>query len=146
MFIKLLRDDCHKQAVLISERRDDLNQCTPCTGKPDQHVTCFSQSVRVWLSTIHISRGPRLANFHESQIDLDGSHRCRETRIPDYIPNTSADRSAGLHPVSLPLTTSEAVGLSQTSVDNKLLGLLGPYTSMRLVRSIHARGGQHIGP
>jgi hypothetical protein len=52
----------------------------------------------------------------------------------------------GPHLVSLPLTASEAIGLSQDYVDNKLLGLLGPYTSMRSVRSIIARGGQPIGP
>jgi hypothetical protein len=23
--------------LLISESRDDLNRCTPCRGKPDQH-------------------------------------------------------------------------------------------------------------
>jgi hypothetical protein len=37
------------------------------------------------------------------------SHCSREKGIPDYIPNTSADRSVGLHPVSLPLTTIEVV-------------------------------------
>jgi hypothetical protein len=93
-----------------------------------------------------ISRGPHIATFHESPTDLDGSHCSWETGIPDYIPTTSADRSTGPHPVSLPLTASEAVGLSQASVDDMLLGLLGPYTSMQSVRSIHARGGQHIGP
>jgi hypothetical protein len=52
----------------------------------------------------------------------------------------------GLHPISLPLIVSEAVGLSQDSVDDKLLGLLGPYIRMRSIRSILARGGEPIGP
>jgi hypothetical protein len=52
----------------------------------------------------------------------------------------------GPHLVSLSLIASEVVGLSQASVDNRLLGLLDPYTTMRSVRSIFARGGQHIGP
>jgi hypothetical protein len=47
----------------------------------------------------------------------------------------------GPNPVSLPLTANEAVGLSQASVDDMLLGLLDPYTSMWSVRSILARGG-----
>jgi hypothetical protein len=45
-----------------------------------------------------------------------------------------ADRSTGPHPVSLPLSTKESVGLRQVYVNDKLLGLLGPYTSMRSVR------------
>jgi hypothetical protein len=45
--IKLLRDDCHKQAVLISESRGDSNLCTPYRGKPDQHATRFPRSVHV---------------------------------------------------------------------------------------------------
>jgi hypothetical protein len=99
-------------------------------GKPDQHATCFPRSICVWYSIVRISRGPRIATFRESSIDLDGSHCSRETGIADYIPSTPADRSMGLHPISLPLTASEAVGLSQDSVNDKLLSLLGPYTSM----------------
>jgi hypothetical protein len=30
--------------LLISESRGDLNQCTPCRGKPDQHDTCASHA------------------------------------------------------------------------------------------------------
>jgi hypothetical protein len=129
-FIKLLCDDCHKQTVLIFESRGDSNRCTPYRGKPNQYATHFSCSVYVWPSTIHISCGPRIATFRESSTDLDGSHCSREKGIPDYIPSTPVDRSTGPHIVSLPLTPSEAVGLSQDFIDDKLLGLLGPYTSM----------------
>jgi hypothetical protein len=52
----------------------------------------------------------------------------------------------GPHLVSLPLIASEAVDLSQASVDDKLLGLLSPYISMRSTCSILARGGQPISP
>jgi hypothetical protein len=67
--------------LLISESRGDLNRCTPYRGKPNQHVTRFSRSVRVWSSTICISRGPRIAIFHESPTDLDGSHCSREKEL-----------------------------------------------------------------
>jgi predicted DCC family thiol-disulfide oxidoreductase YuxK len=30
--------------LLISESRGDSNRCTPCMGKPDQHVTYASHS------------------------------------------------------------------------------------------------------
>jgi hypothetical protein len=86
----------------ISESHDDLNRCTPCSGKSDQHATHFTRSVRVWPSTICIPRDPHIATFHELSTDLDGSHCSRETGIPDYIPSMPADRSVGPHPVSLP--------------------------------------------
>jgi hypothetical protein len=47
--------------------------------------------------------------------------------IPDYISSTPADQSVGPHPVSLLLSTKEVVALSQTSIDSRLLGLLGTY-------------------
>jgi hypothetical protein len=132
--------------ILISESRGDSNRCTPCRGKSNQHTARFPPSVYVWPSTIRISRGPCIATFCESPTDLDGSNCSRETGIPDYIPNTPTDRSAGPHPVSLPLMVSEAIGLSQASVDDRLLGLLSPYNSMLSVCSILAHGGQPIGP
>jgi hypothetical protein len=84
-------------------------------------------SVRVWSQSICISHGEPIATFRELPTDLDGSHYSREKGIPDYIPNTSADPSMGSHPVSLILSTKEVVGLSQTFVDSRPLGLSGLY-------------------
>jgi hypothetical protein len=61
----------------------------------------------------HILRGQRIATFHEPPTDLDGSHCSREKGLPTQ---STARR-----------LTNEAVGLSQASVDDKLLDLLGPY-------------------
>jgi hypothetical protein len=72
--LSCLCDDCHKQAVLISESRVDLNQCTSYRKKPDQHATCIPRSARVWSQTIRISRGQRIASFRGSSTYLDGSH------------------------------------------------------------------------
>jgi hypothetical protein len=99
--LSYLCDDCHKQAVLISESRDDLNRCTPCRGKPDQHATCFPHSVHVWPSTIRISRGPRIATFHIAVNIFEQIHCPPSRRAPDTIHNTMADRSAGPYPTSL---------------------------------------------
>jgi hypothetical protein len=88
------------------------------------HIPC---SVYVWSYTIHISHGQHIATFHESLTDLDGSHYSREKGILDYIPSTPSDRSTGPHPVSLILSTKEVVGLSQTSVNSRLLDLPGSY-------------------
>jgi hypothetical protein len=60
--------------LLISESHGDSNRCTPCRGKPDQHATCFSRSVRVWSKTIRISRGPHKTTFCKTLTDLVGSH------------------------------------------------------------------------
>jgi hypothetical protein len=108
-FIKLLCDDCHKQAVLISESRGDSNQCTSWRAKPDQHTTRFPRPVHVWPSTIRILRGSRIAPFCKVIKRVGQSHCSREKRISDYISNMPADRSVGPHPVSLPLTTIEAM-------------------------------------
>jgi hypothetical protein len=58
--------------LFISESRGDSNRCTPYRKKPDQHATRFSRSVRVWPSTIRISRGPRIEAFYEPSTGLDG--------------------------------------------------------------------------
>jgi hypothetical protein len=86
-----------------------LNQCTTCKGKLDQHVTRFPGSVRIWPSTIRISRGPHIPTFHEVIDRVGQSHCSREKGIPDCILSTPADRSVGPHPVSQPLTTIEVV-------------------------------------
>jgi hypothetical protein len=96
-------------------------------GKPNQHATRIPCLVRVWSQTIRISCGQCIATFHESPTDLDRSYYSQEKGIPDYTLSTSADRSVRLHPVSLPLSTKEVVGLSQASVDSRLLGLSGLY-------------------
>jgi hypothetical protein len=46
---------------------------------------------------------------------------------PDIIHSTSADRPMGLYPVSLPSQLMKQWRQSEASIDNRLLGLLGPY-------------------
>jgi hypothetical protein len=146
MSLSYLCADGHKQAVTHIRESRRFESMYILQGKLDQHAMRISCSVYVWSRTIRISHGQRIATFRESLIDLDGSHYSQEKGILDYIPSMPADRSVGSHPVSLPLSTKKIVDLSQASIDDKLLGLLGPYTSMRLVHSILACGGQPIGP
>jgi hypothetical protein len=49
--------------LLISESLGDLNWCTPCREKPNQHATHFPRLVHLWSKTIHISCGPHIAIF-----------------------------------------------------------------------------------
>jgi hypothetical protein len=144
--LSYLRDDCHKQVVLISESYGDSNRYTPYRGKPNQHITHFPHSVRVWPSTIRISRGPHIAIVRESPTDLDGSHCSREHRDSRLHPQHIGWSINGSPSSFSLLTANETVGLSQPSVDDKLLGLLDPYTSMWSVRSTLAHGGQPISP
>jgi hypothetical protein len=144
--LSYLRDDCHKQAVLISESRGDSNQYTPCMEKPDQHAKRFPQSVCIWSSTIHISRGSRVATFCVVINRVEQEHCSWEKKAPDIIYNTTAYWSVGQYPISLPSQLMKQWGQSQPPVDGRLLGLPGLYTNMRSVRSILARGGQHISP
>jgi hypothetical protein len=109
--------------LLIFESRGDLNRCTPFRRNPSN----MPRASHTQSQTICISRGQRIATFCKSPIDLDGSHYSHEKGIPDYIPSMPADRSMGAHLVSLLLSTKEVVGLSQGSIDSRLLGLPDPY-------------------
>jgi hypothetical protein len=83
------------------ESHDDSNWCTPCRENPDQQATCILWSVCVWSYTVHISRGQRMATFHKSPIDSNGSH-CPRNRAPDLIHSSPAEWSVGPYPISLP--------------------------------------------
>jgi hypothetical protein len=71
-----------------------------------------------WTSTIYISCGLRIATFLESSTVLDGctalEKKCSQLQL-------------SIHLSFSPNITIEVVCLSQTSVDGRLLGLLGPY-------------------
>jgi hypothetical protein len=68
--------------LLISESHDDPNRCTPYRGKHDQHATRFSRSVRVWSTTIRISRGPHIATFCTVVNRFEQIHCTREEGLP----------------------------------------------------------------
>jgi hypothetical protein len=69
--------------LLISESRGDSNRCTPCREKPDQHTTHFPRSVRVWSTTIRISRGPHIAATFYTVINRFEQFQCtREEGLP----------------------------------------------------------------
>jgi hypothetical protein len=82
-------------------------------GKPDQHVTRISRSVRVWSQIICISRGQRVATFNVVSIEMSRVTAPRK-RAPDTIHSTPTDRSMGSYSVSQlsfsPKTVIEAVG------------------------------------
>jgi hypothetical protein len=144
-FIKLLHDDYHKQAVLIYESNNNLNRCTPCRGKPDQHATRFPCPVRVWTSTIHISYGPHIEIFHEVIDGVGQSYCSREKGDPDYIPSMVADRFVGPHLISLSLTTIEQWGKPQ-NCQQYAIRLIRPIYHHAIGTSILTHESQPIGP
>jgi hypothetical protein len=80
--LSYIRDDCHKQVILISESHGDSKRCTPCREKPDQYVTCFPRSVRIWSQTICMSHGQRIVIFYEIINRFIQIHDPREEGIP----------------------------------------------------------------
>jgi hypothetical protein len=94
-------------------------------GKPNQHATRFPHSVRVWSTTIRISRGPYIATFHTIVNRFEQIH-CTREEAPDTIHSTTVIRSADPYPASLPQQPKSS-GEKSTPVDNRLLGLPGPH-------------------
>jgi hypothetical protein len=111
--------------LLISESHGDLNRCTLCRGKPDQHITRFSRSVRIWPSTIHVSRGPRIATLHVVNNRVEQGHCFWEKGLPTQ----STVRRLTDPQVStqfLPEPTNEVVGAKPTFCGWSTTRLIGP--------------------
>jgi hypothetical protein len=103
-----------------------LNRCTPCRGKPDQHATHFPCSVRIWSTTIRISRGPHIATFHTVVNRFEQIHCTREEGLPTQS-TARWPSDPRVRTQLLSHNSQRAVGKSQAPVDNRLLGLSGPY-------------------
>jgi hypothetical protein len=95
-------------------------------GKPDQHVTRFSRSIHVWSTTIRISRGPHIATFHTVVNRFEQIHCTWEEGL---LTQSTAWRpfDPQVRTQLLSHNSQRAVGKSQTPVNNRLLGLPGPY-------------------
>jgi hypothetical protein len=112
--------------LLISESRDDLNWCTPCRGKSDQHATRFLCSVCVWPSAIRISHCTHIATFCIIVNRFELIH-CPEKKGSQHNPKHTGWPIRGSIPNFTLTIANEAVGKSQASIDNRLLGLPDPY-------------------
>jgi hypothetical protein len=95
-----LMTDINKQ-LFISESHDDLNRCTPCRGKPDQHNLYASRASprtpRVWfLRAVHV-----YDNLSHSRQQIWTDPLLSRRRDSNTTPSAS-EWSAGPHPASLP--------------------------------------------
>jgi hypothetical protein len=112
--------------LLVSESHGGSNWCTPCKGKPDQHDTyAFNASPRT--PDVRFLRAVPIRGNLSWVIDRVG----RILLLPrKSAPDSTSQPSWVAHGTRLsfsPNTVIEAVGLSQASVDDRLLGLPGPY-------------------
>jgi hypothetical protein len=104
--------------LLISKSHGDLNWCTPCRGKPNQHATYAQRTLP--------AGGPH--TWHPFMSHQQG---WTDALLPrKSAPDSTSQPSWVVHGTSLsfsPNTTIEAVRLSQAPVVGRLLGLPGPY-------------------
>jgi hypothetical protein len=98
----------------------------PAREKPDQHVTHFPCSVRVWSTTIRISRGLYIATFHTIINRFEQIHCTREEGLPTQS-TTRRPSDPLVRTQLLSYNSQRAVEKSQAPVDNRLIGLPGPY-------------------
>jgi hypothetical protein len=113
--------------LLISESRGVSNRCTPYRGKLDQHDMYASHVSSRTFDVRFLWAVPVRDNLSYScqQIWTDSLHPRR--KAPDTIHSTRGRSIRGSVPSFSPTTANRAVGKSQASIDNRLLGLPGPY-------------------
>jgi hypothetical protein len=141
--LSYLHDDCRKQAILISESRNDSNRCTPCRGK--------TRSIHHTLSTLD----SRMVPDHTSLVVRVGNFSLVSTRLkqtPTPVRSFGNRRQTGpvvalghliLPPSRQPWSRGERFrpsGYTTTSAN------WAHNTGMQSVRSILAYGGQPISP
>jgi hypothetical protein len=128
----------------ISESRDDLNRCTPCRGKPEQHVTyAFHSSPRTpgirFLRAVPVCDNLSLAPTKSKQAPT---------------PRKSLDNQRQTSPavvlgsLILPLMRQPCSRGERFRPNGYITNLAywAHITSMQSVRSILTCGGQPIGP
>jgi hypothetical protein len=127
--------------LLISESRGDSNRCTPWKRKPDQHVTRFPSSVRVWSMTIRISRDP-----HRREEGLPTQSTAPEKKGSRHNPQYTGRPIRRVVSNFFPTTVNGAVEKNQASVDNRLIVLLGSYHRHAIGTFNTCSRGQPNGP
>jgi hypothetical protein len=81
--------------LLISESRGDLNRCTPCRGKSDQHDTYASHASPHTSSVRFLRAVPVRGNISRGTDRFGQISLLLRKRVSNTIHSTPADRSAG---------------------------------------------------
>jgi hypothetical protein len=112
--------------LLISESRSDSNRCTLYMGKPNQHDTYASHAsprmpgVRFLRAVFVCGNLSRVINNVGRILLLPRKRAPNYTSQPGWVAH-------GTHLSFSPNTVIKVVGLSQASIDDRLLGLPSPY-------------------
>jgi hypothetical protein len=130
--------------LLISESCDDSNRCTPCRGKPDQHIMYTSHSSPCmpgehFLWTVPIRDNLSLAPTKSKQAPTPGGSLGNQGQTGPAIV------LGGLIPPPMRQPWSRGE-MFWPNGHIATLAYWAHITSMRSVRSILARGGQPNGP
>jgi hypothetical protein len=112
--------------LFISESRGDLNRCTPYRGKPDQHDTYASHTSPHMPGVRFLRAVPVRGNLSWVINRFGQSHCSRGKGLP--IQSTARRLTdPWIHTQFLSRANQWSSGESQTSINSRLLGLLGPY-------------------
>jgi hypothetical protein len=111
--------------LLIFESRGDSNRCTPCRGKTDQHDT-YASHASSYTSGVRFLRAVPICGNLSWVINIVGQSRSWEK----VLPTQSTARQLTdpwVHTQFFSQANQWSSGKSQTSVDNRLLGLPDSY-------------------
>jgi hypothetical protein len=93
--------------------------------RPTRHV-CFPRQSTYARRMLSAGQSPYMATFYESSTELSRL-TASEEKGSRHNPQCATDRSAGPYLASLLSQPMKQWGQSQASINDRLLGLLGPY-------------------
>jgi hypothetical protein len=112
--------------ILISESCDDLNRCTPCRGKSDQHDMYASHTSPRMPGVRFLRAVPVCGNLPRAADRVGRSHCSREKGLPTQSPARRLT-NPWVCTQFLSRANQWSSRESQTSINSRLLGLPGPY-------------------
>jgi hypothetical protein len=112
--------------LLISESPDDSNRCTPYRRIPDQHDTYASHASPHTPGVRFLRAVPVRDNLSRDANSVGQSHCSREKGLPTQS-TTHQLTDPWVRTQYLSRANQWSSGESQTSINNRLLGLPGPY-------------------
>jgi hypothetical protein len=113
--------------LLISESHDDLNRCTSCRGKPDQHAAYASHASPRTPGVHFLWAVPIRDNLSRVIDRVEQAHCPREEGLPTQ---STAHRWPihGSVPIFSPKPTNEAVGAKLSIYQRSATRFTGPIT------------------
>jgi hypothetical protein len=115
----------------------------PTGENPINMTHTLPAPVHVRMLYASCGQSPYVATFHDSSTDLDGS-QCSWEKSSRHNPQHAGWPIRGFVLSFSPKPTNEVVGLTQASIDDKLLGLLGLYHQYTIgTFNTYSRGSTH---